>query len=393
MNSFLIKIGKIVNAVKRDGFFATIARLSKAVGMNLRRVESGDVLFITGGAGVGASSRFRCVNQAEELSKHNFKTAFLTQSSRNLFDTADKFAVFILHRMVYDERLQKFMDILKKNKKTIIFETDDLLFDPQYLHQVDYLKNINEWEKKLYKNGLGSQILDDAAVAAAVTTTSFLATKLRKRKEKVFISTNKLSDEDLSFAQKIREEKRLKGDKTVVLGYFSGTPGHDKDLGTIAAVLSRLFDKYPHLYLSIAGPLVLSDELKAYEARIIRVPFTSSRKKHLENVASVDINIVPLENNDFCTAKSELKFFEAGILEVPTVAFANQTFCEAIRDGEDGFVAENETAWESKLAQLIESAELRNSIASKAYQTAYQRYTNQNSDNAEYYEFLRKCLN
>ena len=68
-------------------------------------------------------------------------------------------------------------------------------------------------------------------------------------------------------------------------------------------------------------------------------PF-ASWEKHLENIAGVDINIAPLEiGNPFCESKSELKFIEAGIVGVPTVAAATQTFREAIEDGVDGFVA------------------------------------------------------
>ena len=51
-------------------------------------------------------------------------------------------------------------------------------------------------------------------------------------------------------------------------------------------------------------------------------------------------------------SKSELKFFEAGILGIPTVAAATQTFREAIDDGVDGFVASSAEEWVGKIRKI-----------------------------------------
>ena len=57
-------------------------------------------------------------------------------------------------------------------------------------------------------------------------------------------------------------------------------------------------------------------------------------------VAQIDINLAPLElDNPFCQAKSEIKFTEAALVGVPTVASPTQAFVYAMRDGEDGLLA------------------------------------------------------
>jgi hypothetical protein len=87
-----------------------------------------------------------------------------------------------------------------------------------------------------------------------------------------------------------------------------------------------------------------------------------------DEIARFDVNIAPLEvNNRFCEAKSELKFVEAALVEVPTVASPTGPFRRAIRHGENGFLANDAATWDSVLRRLIENPELRSHIGRAAY--------------------------
>lgn len=57
------------------------------------------------------------------------------------------------------------------------------------------------------------------------------------------------------------------------------------------------------------------------------------------------LNIAPLEINRFCEAKSELKYFEAALVRVPTVASPTQPFKNAIQHGVNGFLAGDSADW------------------------------------------------
>ena len=151
-------------------------------------------------------------------------------------------------------------------------------------------------------------------------------------------------------------------------------------------------EKFPAVRLVLAGPLDIENKLNKFSSRIERRPFVP-RAKHFEDKASVDINVAPLEIGDpYCESKSELKFFEAGILEVPTVAAATQTFREAIADGVDGFLAANAKGWIEKLEKLIVDENSRESFGKKARETALSKYTNQNSRNDEFYGYLKSII-
>jgi len=203
---------------------------------------------------------------------------------------------------------------------------------------------------------------------------------------------NKLSLEDVKNAQGSREA--TKRTSTVVrLGYFSGTISHDKDFATITDALMSVMQKYENVELLLVGPLDVESELvQKFSKRIKQLPYVP-REKHFANIAKCDINLAPLEyNNPFCEAKSELKFFEAGIVKVPTVAIDNQTYRNAIKDGVDGFVAKDTGEWINKLSQLIKDKELRREMGQKAYQKTLQNYTTKNAKNVEYYSYLKNII-
>ena len=399
MKLFLIKIGKVFSQIKNIGFFNAGKKILSALYLMFSPAKSGEILFITNGT--GDSARYRTWNAAEELTIHGFKDSVTLQDNLWLPGYAKKFKIFIFHRVVYNSKIAKFIEEIKNQGGEIIFETDDLTFDPQYATKTDNYAKLNAFEKKQYESGLGLEILKDPYVKICTATTSYLAKILEGYGKKVFIGHNKLSNQDLEITEKINHLKliqnsiRQPADKiqnSVKIGYFSGTKSHNRDFATITDVLVSVMEKYPDVRLVLAGPLDIENKLNKFENKIERLPF-ASRKKHFENIAKIDINLAPLEiRNSYCESKSELKFFEAGILEVPTVAAATQTFREAIIDGVDGFLAGNTQEWTEKLEKLIADENLRKTMGKKARETALSKYSNKNSRNEEFYGYLKNII-
>ncbi|MFA5985747.1 MAG: glycosyltransferase [Parcubacteria group bacterium] len=407
MNLYLIKLGKAWQVIKRDGVCRGLQRVFGALFSMFRTVGRGDILFISGG--IGDSALYRTVHVAEELRLNGFRCSVTIQDNPFLSSYVDKFSVFVFHRTLYTEKVKKMIDAIKAQDKVIIFDTDDLVYDPKYLSLMDYYQKMNSLEKKLYQNGLGGEILRDQYVKVATTTTSFLAEKLRAEGKEVFIVPNKLSVKDVRDAEKVCKipdhlpavhmhthalQAGVRNDKGIIrLGYFSGTISHNKDFATITDALMRIMEKYPHVELLLVGPLdVESILVQKFRERIVQLPY-ALRAQHFANVAKCDINLAPLEkDNPFCEAKSELKFFEAGIVFVPTVAVANRTFAEAVQDGVDGFVAHGTDEWVEKLSQLIENKKMRKNMGERAHRTAVERHTTQNAKNLQYYEYLRERI-
>lgn len=391
MRNILIKIGKAANVLKRDGFFGGFKRIFLAFFAQFKRVDAGEVLLVTGG--VGDSARYRAENVAEELRQNDILASVAYADNPFLLKYARSFKVFIFHRVAYSKKIKKFIDEIKKQGKEIIFDTDDLLYEAEFIRGTDYFKNINSFEKKLYENGLGSEIINDPYVRVCTTTTSFLADKLREKEKKVFLVPNKLSLEDLEIVGKVLGRRKEKNAGNVVrFGYFSGTPSHNKDFATISGALMRVMERHKNVELAIYGPLDLEDKFKELENQVKKYPF-AKREKHFENLSSVDINLAPLVPNDpYCEAKSELKFFEAAILGIPTVAVANRTFSEAIENGLEGLLASKSDEWADAMEKLILEPNLRLEMGQKAREKALAKYTTKNGKNPDYYNFLKSKI-
>jgi len=387
MKLLMIKAGKALKTIQRDGIVKGGKRVLTAFFALFGKVGSGDILFVTGG--VGDSARYRTQHVAEELELHGFKCSITVQDNPLLPGYADKFKIFVFHRVLFTPSVEKMIARIKAQKKEIIFETDDLVYDAKYLEHMDYFKVMNSFERKLYENGVGGEILADPYVKVCTTTTNFLADKLREHGKDIFIVSNKLCKKDIEVAKNILQNKKPKIGEIIRIGYFSGALSHNKDFATITEALMQIMEKYPQVELLLAGPLDIESALNKFAGRVKQIPY-APREKHFENVANVDINIAPLEiGNPFCESKSQLKFFEAAIVEVPTVAAATQPFVEAIEYGLDGLVASGTLQWFDALEKLITNENLRKEMGKKAREKALQKYTTINANNEQYYNYLR----
>jgi glycosyltransferase involved in cell wall biosynthesis len=95
-------------------------------------------------------------------------------------------------------------------------------------------------------------------------------------------------------------------------------------------------------------------------------------------IAEVDLNLIPLLKSNFTNCKSELKYFEAAIVNVPSVATDTYIYKEIIIDGHNGFLVED-LNWYSKLEYIyLNRSTLLDSIKENGYQYAVNNYTVKN---------------
>jgi glycosyltransferase involved in cell wall biosynthesis len=177
----------------------------------------------------------------------------------------------------------------------------------------------------------------------------------------------------LGRAQAAYQDRTL-DDEMVIIGYASGTPTHNRDFATVKPVIQELLRRYPQVELWLVGPLDPGRDWGNVATRIkhhAHVPW----RKLPEILARYDINIAPLAaDNPFSQSKSEIKYVEAGLVRVPTVATSTESFYFAIRHGENGCLAGNNSEWMEALATLIEHPELRRAFGEEAFQDVIQRY-------------------
>jgi glycosyltransferase involved in cell wall biosynthesis len=150
------------------------------------------------------------------------------------------------------------------------------------------------------------------------------------------------------------------------IGYFSGSKTHQVDFQACEKALLITMEKFPETIFRLVGHLDLGNQWGKFAHRVERLTFMPP-KDMLQALSECDINIAPLEvGNPFCEAKSALKYFEAAIVGVPTIASATEPFCVAIRDGDNGFIASTSDEWEARLAELIGDRDRRTAMGAVA---------------------------
>lgn len=394
MGQFSVRLGKAWSVIRRDGLLRGGRRVVRALARYLEPIPAGDILILTNGT--GDSALYRAHHVAEELNLHGLRTSVALQDHPALPGRIGGFKVVICHRTPYTDALARLLEHLKKSGTEIIFETDDLVFDREYVKFMKGFDAMNPLERKLYENGVGGEIVADPYVRSATAPTRFLARKLEEKGKRAFVVPNRLSQADVSLGGRLFRERRSRKQGTaqdeVRVGYFSGTLSHNQDFATITPAIVRLFDTSPAFRLVIAGPLDLPAELEAYRGRITALPYVP-RAEYFGNVASVDVCLAPLEiGNPFCESKSPLKFFEPGLLGIPAVVAATEPFRDAIEDGVTGFTARDPEEWFAKIEKLVLDAGFRNKMGEAAREKTLRDFTTANARNEEYYAFLREAV-
>jgi len=333
------------------------------------------VLFISGQD--GGTRRYRCYHHQEQLEQQGIATDFREATDFHLLADALNYDVFILHRVPYSDLIGRFLELVHQRGKIAIFETDDLVFEPDMVQYDGIYRTLPPVEERQYLRKIRGCLKTLQKCDYALTTTEYLADRLRRRGKQTFINRNAVSAEFVRLAREAERNRIEETNERVLIGYISGSSSHDQDFETISDVLARVMERHPHVELRIIGPLNLSERLNRFHERIHSLPFIRWQDIPRENQA-IDINLAPLEqDNPFCQCKSELKYFEAGILGIPVVASRTEAFEFAVRHGETGLLAGDSDEWFEYLDLLITDPDRRRAIGEAARRDVLQNYTSQ----------------
>ena len=158
------------------------------------------------------------------------------------------------------------------------------------------------------------------------------------------------------------------------MGYFSGSPSHINDFKVIAPEIKYLLDKYKTLKLLIVGFLKLPPYLEKFKNNGQIIIHKLVDFVELEGlISSVDINLIPLVQNEFTNSKSELKFFEAGLVKTVSIATPTFVYKSIIADKYNGFLAQ-QGEWSEIIEGILNKKYDINSIAEQAYKYSIENY-------------------
>lgn len=249
------------------------------------------------------------------------------------------------------------LNLARANKKPVIYEIDDLLFDmpSDHSHRQEYIPALLP--------------MLDAVLRADVVigSTHLLSEYVRQWNSNTWIIPNYLNDRVWKFKQK--DENQANNDP-LVIGYMGGET-HLLDLQFISEALIKVLNKYSgSVRMKIWGgkpPEELLEPSYCDWVPINQLNYASFANFFIQQ--DCDIFIAPLRDNLFNRSKSELKFLEYSVLGIPGVYSQLPPYESIVNPGQNGYLASTLSDWEECLVKLIERPELRVQMGLKAQNT------------------------
>lgn len=361
--------------VGKRGYYRLDSAAALPVPKQTRAVarEYKQVMFLSGCP--GGAMRYRCDHQAEQLNLLGCSAESAAVGTVNLMELLDRFQCFVLHRVPLDMDAQAFITEARKRGKALFFETDDLVFVPGNAKHHAELERFSPQDRALYIDEMG-RIRRTLQLCDAVTvSTEPLREWIEPLCARVAVTPNVMSQEMVSRSQMALAARTVDASDEVVIAYFSGSPSHDRDFLEAQDALLWALETYPQTRFLLVGPLKLSEQFDRFGARVRHEPVRPWQALPAL-YAEVGINLAPLErDNPFTEAKSSIKYLEAALLKVPTIASPRRDFTRVMRHGDNGLLADSPDAWREALRTLIESPDDRRRMGERAHEEVMRLYT------------------
>jgi glycosyltransferase involved in cell wall biosynthesis len=321
--------------------------------------------------GGGEAQRYRCLHLQEQLALLGIPS--LVESSRaGQARPIPPCDLLVIHRVPLDGFLRHQLHRLRRCGTSVVFDTDDLVFDVREALSFSELIGDPWLRRALYAEDLKGMSRMLHAADGAIVATEALADRARERGRPAWVHRNAFSREMLSASEAAFRGQRRGG--SVVVGYAAGTRTHERDFAVVEPVLREILEGHQNTEVRLIGKIAGSDGWGAASRRVSRVPFTNWQQLPAV-LAELDVNLAPVElDRPFCEAKSEIKYVEAALVRVTTVATATGSYLHAIRNGVNGFVARTQDDWRESLERLVADPDLRARVGRDAYDDVIRRY-------------------
>jgi glycosyltransferase involved in cell wall biosynthesis/GT2 family glycosyltransferase len=299
-------------------------------------------------------------------------------------DDLEGATLVVLWRVPYSAHVQGIVDFAHERGALVVFDVDDLMFRPE-MAVIDIIDGIRSQKfSELQTQTFFTQIGRTLKICDVVTCpTEELAHHARLMGRPAMVLPNGFDDASHDLARRARRDWAEATDDLLRIGYAGGSRTHQRDFAVAAAAIARVLREIPQARLVIfrdpssGEGLVLMHEFPQFDDLADRIEWRNMVKLDAlpTELARFSVNIAPLEaDNPFCEAKSELKFFEAALAGVPTIASPSGPFVRAIDEGITGFLARTEDEWYAALTKLLRDPALRQRVGQAAYHVSLGRF-------------------
>ena len=349
------------------------ARAATAVPEDVYRAQARllrEVLFIVGID--GAPLRYRVHLPAEALAGLGHRSLIRHYRDPRLVEEVRDADAIVLYRVPATDQVLQVVDAAKERRVPVLYDVDDLIFDPALRGTLPGLSRLAPEEEALWWHGVDRYRTTLEACDGFIGSTAELCAQATRLSGLPAYRFSNGVGRILAQAsdQAVRDVPSAAADGSVSIGYFSGTDTHDADWAVLEPAILAVMRRHPEVRLRLGGHLAETSALAAMTDRVDRQPFVPwQRLPRL--LRETDVNLAPLAGETvFNESKSAIKWLEAALVSRPTIASPTTPFTEAIEHGRTGFLASTTDEWERCLEALVSSRSLRAQVGAAARRKA-----------------------
>jgi glycosyltransferase involved in cell wall biosynthesis len=335
------------------------------------RVAELSVLFLSGEQNESDGSRiYRCEYQARQIEQAGgqARTAYIGHVTAAELDGA---AVVVLSRCRWEAATLRIVRAARRMNKVLCGDLDDRIYAPWDAHETGAFRTKELFNRHLRVRERAVRAQHDIlrllpCFDEVLASTSAICEELNELGIPSSVARNAIDTQARPTRSNERERLRR-------ILFMTGTRTHDADFQVVRPGLRRFLHEHREIQLTLLGPLAPPAELLAMPQvrALARVPLAQLDAL----VGEHDVCLVPLEQTRFNDCKSPLKFMECGLVSVPVIASPRREFVAAIRDGQNGMLAEGPDGWYTALSALQEEPALLRRMAAAAQASVLAEYS------------------
>ena len=314
-------------------------------------------------SGTDTDFRYRCEFQADMLRHRGFDVGVFFLGNIDYGDLIHHYSHIVFQGVNYDSEIAEFCQAAVTRGLKLYYDCDDL--------------DIREPElDSIVSRGI-SAVGEDSAIRDMLQLIGLcecliMSTKSRGElwsevfpNKRMVVSDNLIGLQFRDLCSLSGRIEQLPRDR-ITLGYFHKQDALDTDFDLCAPVVLSLLKQHPKLDLIMVGNVELDSLWECVADRVTHIPFIDFYTSP-SIYRCLDINLAPIrDGNSFSESKSVVGYIESGIMGIPTVASASVEHSKIIRNGDNGFLCQNEHDWNSVLERLISDEHERGRIGENA---------------------------
>jgi glycosyltransferase involved in cell wall biosynthesis len=318
----------------------------------------------------GAPLRYRAHLPAEALALHGVQSDVLHYRDPRVDRAAEAADAVVVYRVPATKQVLALLERVRdRSAVPLLFDVDDLIFDPDVASEIPALRILPPSESELWLEGVRRYRTTMEACDAYIGSTAALC---RHAAEVTGLPTERFDNGVGLIASRLSdlELARPRTEGLVRLGYFSGTDTHDEDWAYLEPAIADVLKRHPNVEVQLVGFVPPSPALDTFSDRVMRVPLQPWTRLPAV-LRDIDVNLAPLDpGSRFNEAKSAIKWLEAALTATPTAASPTEPFREAIVHDDNGLLAADLDDWVACLDHLILDDQERKRLGHRARRDA-----------------------